>query len=163
MQNSNHGINVIYGKNESGKSTLLDFLTSIFYGINKNKNGKEISNFDKYMPWDEGEFSGKVAYELDNGDNFEVYRNFAKKNPKIFDEEANDISKEFTIDKLTGNKFFYEQTKVDEELFNMSMVIHQQEVKMDSKSQNTLVQKASNIILTGEDSVSYQKVLRKIK
>jgi len=141
----------------------LDFLTSIFYGINKNKNGKEISNFDKYMPWDEGEFSGKVAYELDNGDNFEVYRNFAKKNPKIFDEEANDISKEFTIDKLTGNKFFYEQTKVDEELFNMSMVIHQQEVKMDSKSQNTLVQKASNIILTGEDSVSYQKVLRKIK
>lgn len=141
----------------------MDFLTSIFYGINKNKNGKEISNFDKYMPWDEGEFSGKVAYELDNGDNFEVYRNFAKKNPKIFDEEANDISKEFTIDKLTGNKFFYEQTKVDEELFNMSMVIHQQEVKMDSKSQNTLVQKASNIILTGEDSVSYQKVLRKIK
>jgi len=136
-------------------------LTSIFYGINKNKNGKEISNFDKYMPWDEGEFSGKITYQLDNGDNFEVYRNFAKKNPKIFDEEANDISKEFTIDKVTGNKFFYEQTKVDEELFNMSMVIHQQEVK--SKSQNTLVQKASNIMLTGEDSVSYQKVLRKIK
>ncbi len=138
-------------------------MTSIFYGINKNKNGKEISNFDKYMPWDEGEFSGKITYQLDNGDNFEVYRNFAKKNPKIFDEEANDISKEFTIDKVTGNKFFYEQTKVDEELFNMSMVIHQQEVKLDSKSQNTLVQKASNIMLTGEDSVSYQKVLRKIK
>ncbi|MCI8519093.1 MAG: AAA family ATPase [Clostridia bacterium] len=156
-------MNVIYGENESGKTTLLDFLTSIFYGINKNKNGKEISNFDKYMPWDEGEFSGKITYQLDNGDNFEVYRNFAKKNPKIFDEEANDISKEFTIDKVTGNKFFYEQTKVDEELFNMSMVIHQQEVKLDSKSQNTLVQKASNIMLTGEDSVSYQKVLRKIK
>lgn len=115
------------------------------------------------MPWDDGEFSGKISYELDNGDSFEVYRNFAKKNPKIFDEEANDISKEFTIDKVTGNKFFYEQTKVDEELFNMSMVIHQQEVKLDSKSQNTLVQKASNIMLTGEDSVSYQKVIRKIK
>lgn len=138
-------------------------MTSIFYGINKNKNGKEISNFDKYMPWDEGEFSGKISYELDSGDSFEVYRNFSKKNPKIFDEEANDISKEFTIDKVTGNKFFYEQTKVDEELFNMSMVIHQQEVKLDSKSQNTLVQKASNIMLTGEDSVSYQKVLRKVK
>ena len=45
------GINVIYGENESGKSTLLDFITSMFYGINKNKNGKEITNYDKYIPW----------------------------------------------------------------------------------------------------------------
>ena len=48
-----NGINVIYGENESGKSTLLDFIISIFYVINKNKNGKEISNYDKYMPWNE--------------------------------------------------------------------------------------------------------------
>lgn len=46
------GINIIYGENESGKSSLLDFITSMFYGINKNKNGKEISNYDKYTPWD---------------------------------------------------------------------------------------------------------------
>lgn len=110
-----------------------------------------------------GEFSGKISYELDNKEEFEVYRNFTKKNPQVFDKEANDISKEFTIDKSEGNKFFYEQTKADEELFNMSMVIHQQEVVLDSKSQNTLIQKASNIILTGEDSVSYKEVLRKIK
>ena len=110
-----------------------------------------------------GEFSGKISYELDNKKELEVYRNFTKKNPQIFDKEANDISKEFTIDKNEGNKFFYEQTKVDEELFNMSMVIHQQEVILDSRSQNTLIQKASNIMLTGEDNVSYKEVLREIK
>lgn len=33
---------------------------------------------------------------------------------------------------------------------------------MDAKSQNSLVQKASNIMLTGEDSVSFQKVLGKL-
>lgn len=158
-----NGINVIYGDNESGKSTLLDFIVSMFYGVSKNKAGKEISNYDKYMPWDEGEFSGKISYELDSGEEFEVYRNFTKKNPQIFDKNANDISKNFMIDKTEGNKFFFEQTKVDEELFNMVMVIHQQEVRLDSKSQNTLIQKASNIMLTGEDNVSYQKVLRKIK
>ena len=64
----NKGINIIYGKNESGKSTLLDFIISAFYGIDKTKAGKEISNFDKYLPWDEGEFSGKICYELDNGE-----------------------------------------------------------------------------------------------
>lgn len=141
----------------------MDFIVSIFYGVNKNKNGKEISNYDKYTPWEEGEFSGKINYELDNKEGFEVYRNFTKKNPQIFDKNANDISKEFEIDKTEGNKFFYEQTKVDEELFNMSMVIHQQEVALDQKSKGALIQKVSNIMLTGEDSISYKKILRKIK
>jgi len=109
-----------------------------------------------------GEFSGKISYSLDNKEEFEVYRNFTKKNPQIFDKNANDISKNFTIDKNEGNKFFYDQTKVDEDLFNMSMVIHQQEVRLDNKSQNTLIQKASNIMLTGEDDISYQEVLRKM-
>lgn len=92
----------------------------MFYGVSKNKSGKEISNYDKYLPWEDGEFSGKINYELDNGENYEVYRNFTKKNPQVFDKYANDISKNFEIDKTSGNKFFYEQTKVDEDLFRFS-------------------------------------------
>ena len=157
-----NGINVIYGENESGKSTLLKFITSMFYGINKNKNGKRISDYDRYFPWEEGEFSGKINYELDNGDEYEVYRNFTKKNPQILDKSGNDISKNYTIDKTAGNKFFMEQTKVDEDLFNMSMVIMQQEVKLDDKKQNELIQKASNIMLTGEDDVSYKNIISKL-
>ena len=42
-------INVIYGANESGKSTLLDFIVSMFYGINRSKNGKEISILGSLM------------------------------------------------------------------------------------------------------------------
>lgn len=49
----NNGINVIFGENESGKSTLLKFITSMFYGASKNKNGKRISDFEKYTPWNE--------------------------------------------------------------------------------------------------------------
>ena len=149
-----NGINVVYGENESGKSTLLKFITSMFYGINKNKNGKRISDYDRYFPWEEGEFSGRIIYE--------VYRNFTKKNPQILDKSGNDISKEYTIDKTSGNKFFMEQTKVDEDLFNMSMVIMQQEVKLDDKKQNELIQKASNIMLTGEDDVSYKNIMSKL-
>lgn len=145
------GINLIYGENESGKSTLLEFLTCMFYGINKNS---------KYIPWGEGEFSGKINYELDNGEEFEVYRDFTKRNPQIFDKNANEISKEFMIDKQEGNRFFYEQTKVDKEMFNITNVIHQKEVVLGSKEQNTLIQKLSNMILTGEDNTSYQKILR---
>jgi len=109
-----------------------------------------------------GEFSGKIKYKLDNNEEYEVYRNFAKKNPVIFDNLGNDISKNYMIDKTYGNMFFVEQTKTSEELFNMAMVINQKEVELDSKKQNLLVQKASNIIATGEDDVSYSKIISKL-
>ena len=32
----NDGINIIYGENEAGKSTLLKFISAMFYGISKN-------------------------------------------------------------------------------------------------------------------------------
>ena len=75
------GINIIYGKNESGKSTLLKFISNIFYGISKNKRGKEISDYDRYTPWKSEEFSGKIKYELENGNKFEVYQRLEKRIP----------------------------------------------------------------------------------
>ena len=45
------GINIIYGENESGKSTILKFIESMLYGLSKNKNGKNKSDFDRYQPW----------------------------------------------------------------------------------------------------------------
>ena len=155
-------INLVYGKNESGKSTLLKYILSMFYGVSKNKNGKEISDMDKYTPWESEEFSGKIQYELDNGEFFEIYREFKKKNPKVFDQNSEDISKKFNIDKTKGNQFFYEQTKIEEELFLSTMVSEQQSVKLDSKSQNILIQKISNLIGTGEDTVSYQKTKKNL-
>ena len=156
------GINIVYGKNEAGKSTLLNFIVDSVYGISKNKNGKEYSNYERYMPWSGEDFSGRIEYELDNGNKYEVFRDFKKKNPKIFNENKEDISKEFNIDKTKGNEFFYEQTKVDEELFLSTLVVGQQEVKLGNKEQNILVQKLANLVGTGEDNVSYKRAVDRI-
>ena len=156
------GINIIYGKNESGKSTLLNFIVDSLYGISKTKNGKEYSNYDKFMPWSGDDFLGRIEYELDNSNKYEVFRDFKKKNPKIFNENKEDISKEFNIDKTKGNEFFYEQTKIDEELFLSTLVVSQQEVKLGNKEQSMLVQKIANLVGTGEDNVSYKKALSRI-
>lgn len=160
--NLKDGINLIYGKNESGKSTLLKFIVNSFYGISKNKKGKEYSDFEKYTPWIGEEFSGKVEYELNNKNKYEVYRDFKKKNPKIFNERMEDISKEFNIDKAKGNEFFYEQTKIDEELFLSTVVVGQQEVKLGKQEQNILVQKIANLVGTGDDNISYKRAIDRI-
>ena len=156
------GINIIYGQNETGKSTLINFIINSFYGISKNKKGKEISDYDKYKPWIGEEFSGKLEYELDDKSKFEVFRDFNKKNPKIFNENMEDISKDFNIDKSKGNEFFYEQTKIDEELFLSTLAINQNEVKLENQAQNFLIQKIANLAQTGDDSTSFKRVIERI-
>ena len=155
-------INVIYGENEAGKSTLLHFILNSLYGISKNKKGKEYSDFEKYKPWSGDDFSGKISYELDNKNKYEIFRDFKKKNPKIFNENMEDISKDFSIDKTKGNEFFYEQTKVDEDLFLSTLVVNQQEVKLHKQEQNVLIQKIANLVGTGEDNVSYKRAIDRL-
>ena len=156
------GINIIYGKNESGKSTLLNFIKSILYGISRNKKSGEISDLDRYMPWKIGEFSGKIKYELDNGEKYEVYRDFTKKSPKVFNKYSEEVTNEYEIDKNLGSKFFYEQTKVDKELFLSTVVSEQQKVKLNKNNQYVLVQKLTNLIGTGNDNISYNKTISKL-
>ena len=156
------GINIVYGKNEAGKSSLLKFISSMFYGVSKNKNGKEISDFDRYKPWVNDEFSGKISYTLDNGENFEVYREFKKKNPVIYNSRKEDISKEFPIDKTRGIDFFTVQTGIDEETFYNTAITEQEGVKLSRASQNSIIQKISNLVSTGDDNVSYKKTMDKI-
>ena len=157
--NLEKNINLIYGKNESGKSTFLKFIYCMLYGVSKNKNGKEISDFEKYKPWNSEEFSGKLNYILDNGEKFEVFREFSKKNPKIYNSNLEEISKQFNIDKNKGNLFFYDQTKIDELLFLSTNIVEQQEVVLDNNNQNILTQKIANILSAGEDNISYKKVM----
>ena len=157
----NH-LNIIYGKNESGKSTIVNFINNILFGISRNKNGKEISDFDKYNPWDSTEYSGKLIYELDNKNKFEIFREFNKKNPKIFNEKGNDISDEYNINKKNGNEFFYEQTNINLNMYLSTAVSQQQEVKIGRENQNILIQKISNLLGTGEDNISYKKTIDKL-
>ncbi len=160
--NFKNNLNIIYGKNESGKSTLLNYIKNIFYGISKNKNGKEISDYEKYTPWTGEEFSGKIKYELDDGKSFEVYRDFNKKNSKVFNENLEDISDQFKIVKKDGNQFFYEQTGVDENTYLSTIMSPQQELILDNQSQNALLQKIANLAGTGDDKVSFQKAIERL-
>ena len=152
-------INIIKGNNESGKSTFLKFIVDMFYGISKNKRGKEFSDYDRYKPWNSEEFSGKITYILDDGKKYEVFRDFNKKNPKIYNENLEDISGEFSINKTKGNQFFYEQTNIDEETLFSTAIAEQQGVALPQSSQNILTQKIANMLSTGDDNISYKKVM----
>lgn len=161
--NLEEGINVIHGANESGKSTLLNYIISIFYGISRNKDGKALSDYEKYKPWNSNEFSGRISYKLENGEKYEIFRDFNKKNPKIYNDKLEDISDRFETDKKDGSKFFIEQMGIDKQMYLSTVVSTQEEVRLDEKNQNMLIQKIANLAGTGEDNVSYKKALIKLQ
>lgn len=155
-------INIIYGKNEAGKSTLLNFIESMFFGANKNKDKKLIPDFDRYNPWNNGEYSGTIDYQLENGEEFHVYRDFKKKNPQILNKFGKDISQEFNIDKKNGNQFFTEQTGMDRSLIDSTIITEQNQVELDEGTQNQLLQKIANLSESGEEELSYKKIMDKL-
>ena len=156
-----NGINLVFGENEAGKSSLLKFITSMLYGVSKNKNGKEISDFDRFNPWKSDEYSGKITYTLDDGKTYEIYREFKKKNPVIYDSNKEDISKSYHVDK-NGIDFFYDQTKIDEETFYNTAITEQDGIRLSKSSQASIVQKITNLISSGDGNISYSKAASKI-
>ncbi len=73
-----------------------------------------------------------------------------------------DIAGSYSSDKTKGNEFFFEQTKIDEELFTSSLASLQTQTKIELQDQNLLIQKITNLVSTGDDSVSYQKIIDKL-
>ena len=115
--NLEDNINIIHGENEAGKSTLLSYIVNTLYGISKTKDGREISDYEKYKPWNSTEFSGKLSYNLEDGEEYEIFRDFNKKNPKIYNSKLEDITANFDTDKKDGSKFFVEQTGIDKQTY----------------------------------------------
>ena len=63
----NDGINIIYGKNEAGKSTLHTFIRGMLFGIERGR-GRAAKNdlYTKYEPWENsGTYEGWLRLEKD--------------------------------------------------------------------------------------------------
>lgn len=67
------GLNVIYGQNESGKTTVLDFIIYMLYGAERRKNIYENGNADKFIPWNSDYTAGSMDYVYD-GKHYRIQR-----------------------------------------------------------------------------------------
>ena len=155
-----NGINLIKGYNEAGKSTILSFLNSMLYGIDKTKKGN-ISEYDKYLPWLSTNFSGSMNYRLDNGNTYYVFRDFKKKTPIILDRNRNDITANFKQNKK-GIDFLEEQIGVDKKTFQNTSISYQKLVVLDDKNKAEMSGKLANLISTGEENYSYDDIIKRL-
>lgn len=74
------GINIVYGANEQGKSTLHAFLTGMLFGVEKGRGRSSATDlYGRYEPWHAPSFySGALRFEV-GGKRFYLERNFYTK------------------------------------------------------------------------------------
>ncbi|HEV8020750.1 MAG TPA: AAA family ATPase, partial [Candidatus Lustribacter sp.] len=80
------GLNVVYGPNEAGKSTVAAAIVASLYGSGRRK--------EAWRPWDGGTYATTLVYELADGRSFEVQRDYARdaKGVHVYDRDGNDIA-----------------------------------------------------------------------
>ena len=155
------GINLIHGNNEAGKSTLVYFIKSMFYGVNRNKAGNAFSEFERYSPWQGQDFSGKIEYVVD-GQKISAFRDFNRNHCKVYDEAGNDITASYAKDKSRGVELGFSHFGIDEETFLNSIFVSQGTSAVAASERNSVVQKLTNIIQSGEESISYDKAKERL-
>lgn len=73
------GINLLYGENEAGKTTLHTFIKGMLFGLDgKHGKNQENNEYEKYIPWDEPDnYKGSMVIEAE-GVEYLIERNFLK-------------------------------------------------------------------------------------
>ncbi len=70
----NAGLNVIYGENEAGKTTLIEFIRRMFFGVARKSKG-----FNLYLPLNGGRHGGSLKCQLASQETFLITRAFSGK------------------------------------------------------------------------------------
>ncbi len=66
---ANDGVNIIYGPNETGKTTIMAFIKAMLYGAGRAETRR------KYEPWNGGKMGGTLVFEC-GGKHYSLSRQF---------------------------------------------------------------------------------------
>lgn len=152
--------NVVYGDNENGKTTIMNFIKMMFYGTERGSAQISKNMRKKYTPWDNSAMSGSIDFELKNR-NFRIEREFGN---------SNSTDKVTLIDLDLGTR---ESVSADigVKLFSLSPAAFERSVfigqfgfpESNSIAEGELNSKLSNITLTGDEAVSFDAVKSRLE
>lgn len=156
------GINLIYGENEKGKSTIQNFIRVWLYGMN-SKRSKDIKNNDRlrFMPVDGDSIRGEL-YIIHNGRKYIIIRTFGKTKKddrsQIIDAETGEEI--LDIPKNDPGKYFL---NVNSSTFNKTLFISQLGVAITKDKEEEIIDKAANLLASEEENISVEKAFEKLE
>lgn len=152
-------INVIYGANESGKSTLMQFLKAMLFGLEKTRVRKTLDTYNRYEPWDTpAYFYGFMIFEIGQ-QQFLLERNFYYKEKRarlVNIRDGEELSVEYgDLDMLLGN--------VSAAAYENTCCIGQEQLLPGRELGVLLEDERSNLAQTGSGDFQLSKALQELE
>lgn len=152
-------INVIYGANESGKSTLMQFLKAMLFGLEKTRVRKTLDTYNRYEPWDTpAYFYGSMMFETGQ-QQFLLERNFYYKEKRarlVNIRDGEELSVEYgDLDMLLGN--------VSAAAYENTCCIGQEQLLPGRELGVLLEDERSNLAQTGSGDFQLSKALQELE
>ncbi len=148
------GLNVIYGENESGKSTLQLFIKTMLYGLpNQKKQTGVLRDRDRAIPWNEKQAMGVLSLRTVERE-IEIHRTFGKTAAgdklEVTDKNTGEHIRTLEVDGV-GEMLL----GVNAEVFEKTVWIRQGGVAFSGNSAE-LTSRLMNICETGDENVSME-------
>ena len=153
-----NGVNIIEGKNESGKTTLSEFIKFVFYGLSNKQTDGELSERKKHISWKSNDVSGSLTINID-GKRYRIERSMTahgagyKDSITVVDLENNSVVSGI---KNPGEHFF----GIPEEVFVNTVYIRQADGAYFKGE--SIGQSVENIFYSADESVNTTKALKKL-
>lgn len=126
--NFNNGSNMIYGTNESGKSTIIRCLLSLLYG-QKAMDFGENDEKEEMRPWSDAPYRASLRYESGNGERFRITRDFESEAFHVIDENTEkDIADSFEKDERGEPMFALKHLGLEKKGFISTVLMNQGQV-----------------------------------
>lgn len=160
--NLEKGLNIFYGENESGKTTIHNFIDGMFYGFLKPYVRKRyyLEEYEKYRPWNGNQYIGILKLVKDDK-KYRIERDFAKGEVKVYDElTGKDITDDIDVGEkikvhLPGLYFFDFNTSV----YKNTISIKQLGNKIDSTLSTEVKDRLANISTSLDDEISVKQAI----
>lgn len=157
-----NGLNIIFGQNESGKSTIVNFILMVLYG-NQSKSKDLLQNERRrYKPWNQEVMKGFIVIEK-GGIDYKIERVFLNSNSTDLVEVYN-LNTGSSVDipnpKEPGEYFFdlgYEAFKKTLFIFSESIVIN------NDNKKDEITRKLINLVTTGKEDISFRNTISKLE
>jgi DNA repair exonuclease SbcCD ATPase subunit len=159
------GLNIIYGSNEAGKTTLQYFIKGMLFGLKGGRRYRDgtLPALRQYNPWRGTDYGGVMTYLLDNGRRFTVRRNFSKNTIVVQDEYSNDITREFPAGKEEGVKFAEQHLGLTANSFEHTAFIGQMQCAVGNEGKKILAERLTNIRQSGDEEISFRNAMNVLK
>ena len=160
------GINLIYGVNEGGKSTITNFIDGIFYGFSRDSLARKVRDefFEKSRPWTSNLYRGYIILN-DGEEDYRISRDFDKDEVSILNlNTGEDLSKDernFLYSRIPqpGVIFF----ELNRKIYKSSFYIGQRLSQFEDDASDELQARINNFSISEDENLDLTKVIEKME